>query len=238
MNSALEREKEFHNVRFSGQDPRSSLAFAYAGGFPAMRSFEGRLAELLQEGGTSLEIGCGVKPLCVGPGFNIGIDISHAAAVQACSEDSPTVVGDAVCLPMATGSLDLVFGQSILHHLPTQGAAAEVARVLKPGGRFLFIEPMGHNPLLRLFRRITPGLRTPDEHPLLRADIAVFDRYFESHHVGWFDVLGLVAVPFSGCHTGQRFRSALNRVDARLGERWPLVGSFGWWIVWEGSRRP
>ena len=47
-----------------------------------------------------------------------------------------------------TNSLDLVFGQAALHHLAhdENGIAQGVLRVLKPGGRLVFIfEPMGHN---------------------------------------------------------------------------------------------
>ena len=38
---------------------------------------------------------------------------------------------------------DFVLGVSILHHTDVTLVEREIARVLKPGGRALFIEPMG-----------------------------------------------------------------------------------------------
>jgi SAM-dependent methyltransferase len=46
---------------------------------------------------------------------------------------------DAMNLPFPDGSLDVVYGSGIVHHLPDVGRfIAEVARVLRPGGRAVF----------------------------------------------------------------------------------------------------
>ena len=37
---------------------------------------------------------------------------------------------------------------------------------MKPSAGALFIEPLGHNPVINLYRRRTPEQRTVDEHPL------------------------------------------------------------------------
>lgn len=62
------------------------------------------------------------------------------------------VAGDAFDLSRyEADSFDLVFGQAALHHLAhnPEGIAREVLRILKPGGRFVFIfKPMGHNLLV------------------------------------------------------------------------------------------
>src|SRR5262249_51443577 len=48
-------------------------------------------------------------------------------------------VGDAAALDFADGSFDAVFEFGVLHHVPAwQQALREVARVLRPGGRFYF----------------------------------------------------------------------------------------------------
>ena len=68
------------------------------------------------------------------------------------------VAGDAFDLSrFAPDSLDLVWGQAALHHLAhaPEKLAAEVFRVLKPGGRLVFIfEPMGHNLLVAAVRAV------------------------------------------------------------------------------------
>jgi ubiquinone/menaquinone biosynthesis C-methylase UbiE len=48
-------------------------------------------------------------------------------------------VADAERIPYPDDSFDLVIGHAVLHHIPdVPGAFAEVLRVLKPGGRFVF----------------------------------------------------------------------------------------------------
>jgi SAM-dependent methyltransferase len=78
---------------------------------------------------------------------------------------------------LEAGSFDRVVGKWILHHADVGRAAREVERVLGTGGRAVFFENQGRNPLLRLARRgawRVPGVRrvgTADERPLSRADI-------------------------------------------------------------------
>jgi SAM-dependent methyltransferase len=59
------------------------------------------------------------------------------------------VAGDAFDLSRyPDGHFDLIFGQAALHHLAhdLKGLCGGVRRVLKPGGRLVFIfEPLGHN---------------------------------------------------------------------------------------------
>ena len=51
---------------------------------------------------------------------------------------------DAHNLDFADGSLDMVFGVAILHHLEFGCALREIHRVLRDGGRIVFIEPLHH----------------------------------------------------------------------------------------------
>jgi len=68
------------------------------------------------------------------------------------------VAGDAFDLSrFADGSIDLVWGQAALHHLAhdTEKLSREVLRVLRPGGRLVFIfEPLGHNWLVAAIRAV------------------------------------------------------------------------------------
>ena len=53
--------------------------------------------------------------------------------------DVETVRTDAERLPFSDGSFDLVLGHAVLHHIPDlDRAAAEFARVLRPGGTMVF----------------------------------------------------------------------------------------------------
>ena len=43
----------------------------------------------------------------------------------------------------------------------------------------IFIEPLGTNPLINLYRKFTPTSRSDDEHPLTFEDIKYFKSYLE-----------------------------------------------------------
>jgi SAM-dependent methyltransferase len=80
---------------------------------------------------------------------------------------------DALNLPIQDGSVDVVYGMAFVHHLPdVDSFLAEVARVLRPGGRAVFRDD-GHapawqkakttwlRPLMRLSHRLEP--RSPED---------------------------------------------------------------------------
>ena len=53
--------------------------------------------------------------------------------------------GDALALPIDTGGIDAVVELGIFHHIPDwRAAVAEVARVLRPEGQFVFAEVTRH----------------------------------------------------------------------------------------------
>jgi SAM-dependent methyltransferase len=51
-------------------------------------------------------------------------------------------------------SIDIVLGFSVLHHLPPDRFGAVLAKILKPGGRAVFLENSNANPLYRFARKI------------------------------------------------------------------------------------
>jgi len=80
---------------------------------------------------------------------------------------------DALELPIADETVDLVYGNAIVHHLPDlDWCLAEAARVLKPGGRTVFMDaayaPLWQGakstwlrPLMRLSHHLYP--RSPED---------------------------------------------------------------------------
>lgn len=82
------------------------------------------------------------------------------------------------------GSFDVVVGRWILHHVDLDAAASELARLLAPGGRAVFLENSGANPVLNFARNHVAGrfgiprLGTEDERPLVADDWRVLERSF------------------------------------------------------------
>jgi SAM-dependent methyltransferase len=55
----------------------------------------------------------------------------------------------------------------LLHHIPDPKIAiGEMHRVLKPGGKACFWDPLRHNPVINVYRRMATEVRTEDEMPL------------------------------------------------------------------------
>lgn len=81
-------------------------------------------------------------------------------------------------LPYQDESFDIVVGLFILHHLADlEQGIRQISRVLAPGGKAVFYETSGSNPILIFWRKYLTGrwgipkLGTKDEHPLTKADL-------------------------------------------------------------------
>lgn len=91
------------------------------------------------------------------------------------------IAGSAHDMPFPDNSIDVVFGIAILHHLDLDLVSREVRRVLKPGGRAIFQEPVRNSPVIRFVRSLIP-YRAPDispyERPLTDAELERFAAAF------------------------------------------------------------
>ncbi|MCZ6774478.1 MAG: class I SAM-dependent methyltransferase [Proteobacteria bacterium] len=89
-----------------------------------------------------------------------------------CSADDLSQFGE--------GSFDIVYAANLLHHVDIEKTLGEVKRVLKPGGTAGFWDPVAHNPVINVYRRMASQVRTEDEHPIRRQQMKLFtDRFAE-----------------------------------------------------------
>lgn len=130
------------------------------------------------------------------------------------------VHADGQNLPFADASFDRIWGNAVVHHLDLRHAAAEIQRLLAPGGRAVFCEPWDGNPLLRIARRFAASNRhTRHEKPLSAKDLAFLRSAFPN----------LCVIPQQLLGMGQRFGLAGKRLrewDARLLRWFPALGRF------------
>jgi SAM-dependent methyltransferase len=238
----LAREASFHDHAFAAHTRKKAWKF-YDVGRDAYDRYDELLTIMVTPGSSVLEYGCGPA----GRAFDLarrgamvhGIDISpvaigvarETARRQRVEQNTIFSVMDAEALDLPAGSFDVVCGTSIIHHLDIDRAYREVARVLRPTGRAVFLEPLGHNPVIQAYRRLTPGLRTADEHPLRLADVNAARAYFGDLRVEHFTLLSLAAVAAHGRPSFERVAGVLRRIDRELFTTVPSLRRWSWTIV-------
>ncbi len=77
-----------------------------------------------------------------------------------------TKIVNAMQLDFDEGAFDIVYASNVLHHVNPEIALVEIYRILKPGGCACMWEPLRHNPIINVYRRIASEVRTKDEKPL------------------------------------------------------------------------
>lgn len=148
-------------------------------------------------------------------------------------------------LPFADETFDLVIGKSILHHVDVLAAMEEVRRVLKPGGRGIFIENQVTNPLLRFARNKLTGrfgvarLGTIDEHPLVKADYEAIARLYPGKmeiRYPDFRFLGLFSRNVLRYERALWLAKALGKTDEWVYRRMPKMQKYGYHCIIEVTR--
>jgi SAM-dependent methyltransferase len=145
-----------------------------------MQNYPTTVVAEVPEGATVVEIGCAGGVAWFGRRYRmIGMDLSREALALA-AEDYHTVVQcDATRMPLADASVDAVISSCLFEHLTNEqknALMAESARVLKPGGRVVFLYDLWtENLLIAAYRR---------------ADEERYQSMFLDHdgHVGYQDV--------------------------------------------------
>ena len=182
LEKRVEREYQAHTDRdVSAENIRIKERFPHIEDYPSRRRLVAIIDQFAAERPSNiiLDYGCGrgsnsLKYCKYGARKVYGIDISPVYISNAIELMRQAGVDkdlfdfrvmDAHDLEFEENTFDLVLGSGILHHLNPDIALKEIYRVLKPNGRVLFIEPLADNPLLKLFRRLTPFARTEDENP-------------------------------------------------------------------------
>jgi ubiquinone/menaquinone biosynthesis C-methylase UbiE len=143
---------------------------------------------------------------------SVKLAIHYARSV---SQNVRAAVATAEDLPFSDASFDIVFAAATLHHVDIEATAAEIFRVLKPGGKLFAYEPLAYNPFLKLYRFLTPRRRTPTERPLRYQDLKPFWERFVGVEYGHYHLFGLLPQAV-GAVVGKRLYRRIQWLDEYL----------------------
>ncbi len=175
-----------------------------------------------------LDYGCGIghnmeKFLKFSPKKITGVDVSEVSINKAKKNLNNKdlskinfVHGNCEELTFEDQSFGLIYGSGILHHLKFDLAFKEISRTLKIGGKVIFVEPLGTNPLINLYRRLTPKSRSVDEHPFEKKDFLLLEKYFNEIKIKYYGFLTLIFFPFYKKPDNSFFFKLLANFDQKL----------------------
>ncbi len=209
------------------------------------REFVQRWIEINSKGKVFLDYACGNgsnarKAAKSGALISLGFDISSVSVNNAIemskNENIPLKQKNGVCFFQADAEntklpdscIDTIICSGMLHHLDLSHAFPELRRILKPGGKILAIEALDYNPAIKLYRMLTPDMRTDWEkaHILSLKDLKFAERFFTVQNIKYWHVLGYLGgkVPF--------LLSVLDSFDILL-EKIPYLQRMAWIFTFE-----
>jgi SAM-dependent methyltransferase len=171
-----------------------------------------------------------------GAALSIGLDISSVsianarrdAAAAGVAANTYFVQADAENTKLPDHSIDVAICSGMLHHLDLSYAFPELRRILAPGGKILCVEALDYNPAIKLYRKLTPDMRTEWEkaHILSLADVRFARRFFDLGEVRYWHITGIL-----GPHLPV-LRPFLDMTDRML-ERVPGMRLMAWIFTFE-----
>ncbi len=120
---------------------------------PATEAYAALVLEYVNPHGRVLDLGCGRGGLVEQLGHPlsqlVGLDPDWPSLVEhRLAPALPRTAGLSAALPFRRDSFDLIFASWLLEHLAAPAVdVAELGRVLRPSGAFVFITPNGQHPL-------------------------------------------------------------------------------------------
>ena len=140
-------------------------------------------------------------------------------------------------LALQSNTFDIVIGNAILHHLDIELALEEIHRILKRGGKAYFLEPLGHNPFVNLYRKFTPGIRTKDEVPLRIECFEIIRKKFSRFNHEEYYLLTLMSFFWYFIIRNDklllRTRTWLFKLDRLLFKIFPHLKKYCWYTILE-----
>ena len=198
----------------------------------------------LTPGNAVLEIGCGRGWNCqqllkLGAAEVDGIDISPdllAEAMATYGDPRIRFYEHDIHKPFDR-SFNLIVGRAILHHVDYQTVLSSLyEHNLKPGGRMVFMEPLGSGLIMRLYWAVSGEFHTPDERPFFRHDIKWLSETFPGFRLRAYNLVSLpIAAPMTllNCDPDNAVTRWADRVDLWLARKLPWTQPWGRTAIFE-----
>jgi ubiquinone/menaquinone biosynthesis C-methylase UbiE len=172
----LEEEKQHHDKWASEIDIAKISVHTYfeSSTAPENRFIIKNMGNL--RGKRILDLGCGAGENsvyfalkgaeCIAVDYSSGMVNTAFKLAEAYGVRIEGRVMDAMNLDFPDNSFDFVYASNLLHHVDPISTLREMHRVLKPGGKACFWDPLKHNPIINIYRKIAKDVRTENEKPL------------------------------------------------------------------------
>ena len=187
-----------------------------------------------------LDYACGeglmaIKAAKNGAKISLGLDISNVSiqnarkhAFEKNIKNVEFFQADAEDTKLPDNSIDTIICSGMLHHLDLSFAFPELRRILKPGGKILALEALDYNPLIKIYRIMTPDMRTEWEkaHILSLKDVDFASRFFKINSIKYWHITAYIGVKL------KILKPLLCKIDPFL-ERVPFLQRMGWMFTFE-----
>ena len=193
------------------------------------------------KGKVFLDYACGngsnaIKAAKYGASLSVGIDISSVSVGNARKSAKDENLKDNIYFIQADcentllpdNSIEVIICSGMLHHLDLSYSFPELRRILAPGGKILGVEALDYNPFIKLYRNLTPEMRTDWEkaHILSMKDIEFAKRFFDIGEMRFFHISSIAGAFL------KPLLPLFNILDAVL-TRLPLVRLMSWIFTFE-----
>jgi SAM-dependent methyltransferase len=179
------RRQEMYRRRYAGMRP---------GWRPSSQVYEELVASRLTPATRALDLGCGrggvMERVHERAALVVGLDPDARSLLDHRAPVLKLTCGKAEALAYGDETFDLVCASWVLEHLSDPARAfAEVARVLAPGGRFVFLTPNSRHPLLTVNRGLLRAQCHLVEWVYGRTQADTFPAYYRANTVVRVDSL-------------------------------------------------